>query len=45
MENTKEKTRDYLNNLSEELRKSISSLSIEEVEKVANSIIESEKNG
>ena len=45
MDNTKEKTRDYLNNLSEELRKSISSLSIEEVEKVANSIIESEKNG
>ena len=45
MVNTKEKTRDYLNNLSEELRKSISSLSIEEVEKVANSIIESEKNG
>ena len=31
MDNTKEKTRDYLNNLSEELRKSISSLSIEEV--------------
>lgn len=45
MENTKKKTRDYLNNLSEELSKSMKSLSIEEVEKVANSIIESEKRG
>ena len=45
MENPKKKTRAYLNNLSEELSKSMKSLSIEEVEKVANSIIESEKRG